>query len=210
MAAYWPEFIAIALAHLLAVASPGPDFAIVTRQCVLSGTRAGVWTSVGVGSAILLHVSYCLLGVALLLSSSPQLFDVMKLLAAAYLTYIGVRALRSKGFSIDQDDFAAAKNFSRRQAVIQGFLTNGLNPKATLFFLALFTVVIDPATPVIVQVFYGLYLAVATFIWFALLSLFLGHRLVRERMLRLGIWFERAMGVLLIFLALQIALTLSA
>jgi len=210
MTAYWPEFFAIALAHLLAVASPGPDFAIVTRQCVLSGTRAGVWTAVGVGSAILLHVGYCLLGVALLLSSSPQLFNVMKLLAAAYLFYIGVRALRSKGFVFEKDQFVAAENFSPHQAVVQGFLTNGLNPKATLFFLALFTVVIDPATPLIIQVFYGLYLAVATFVWFALLSLFLGHRLVRDRMLRLGIWFERAMGALLILLALQITLTLRA
>lgn len=208
MTAYWPEFFAIALAHLLAVASPGPDFAIVTRQCVLSGTRAGVWTAIGVGSAILLHVSYCLLGVALLLSSSPQLFNAMKLLAAAYLFYLGVRALSSQGVTLKHDEIATAEKFSPPQAVMRGFLTNGLNPKATLFFLALFTVVIDPATPVLIQVFYGLYLAVATFLWFAMLSLFLGHRLVRERMLQLGIWFERAMGAVLILLALQIALTL--
>jgi len=210
MTAYWPEFFAIALAHILAVASPGPDFAIVTKQCVLSGTRAGVWTAVGVGSAILLHVSYCLLGVALLLSSSPQLFNVMKFLAATYLFYLGLRALRSRGFELEQGQADTAGGFSRRQAIVQGFLTNGLNPKATLFFLALFTVVIDPMTPVVIQIFYGGYLAVATFTWFALLSLFLGHRLVRERMLKLGIWFERAMGVVLILIALQIALTLQA
>jgi RhtB (resistance to homoserine/threonine) family protein len=204
MAAYWSEFLAIALAHLLAVASPGPDFAIVTRQCVLTGTRAGVWTALGVGAGILLHVCYCLLGVALLLSSSPQLFTVMKLLAAAYLIYLGVRALRSSGFQMQMDSEGNNDDFVPAKAVLQGFLTNGLNPKATLFFLALFTVVIDPATPVAVQLFYGAYLAVATFVWFALLSLFLGHRAVRERILALGVWFDRAMGVLLILLALQI------
>lgn len=209
MTSYWSEFFTIAIAHLLAVASPGPDFAIVTRQCVLSGTRAGVWTALGVGSGILLHVTYCLLGVALLLASSPGLFNVMKLVAAAYLFYIGIRALRSTGFDQDDERLAANTGFSRRQAVMQGFLTNGLNPKATLFFLALFTVVIDPQTPTTVQLFYGAYLAVATFVWFALLSLFLGHRVVRERMLRLGIWFERGMGVVLVVLAIQIGLSLS-
>ena len=59
---YWVEFLTIAVAHLFAVASPGPDFAVVTRQCVTGGTKAGVWTSLGVGTGILLHVSYCLLG----------------------------------------------------------------------------------------------------------------------------------------------------
>lgn len=92
---------------------------------------------------------------------------------------------------------------------MQGFLTNGLNPKATLFFLALFTVVIDPQTPLAIQIVYGGYLAVATFVWFAMLSLFLGHRAVRDRMLELGIWFERGMGVVLVALALQIGLSLS-
>ena len=70
---YWAEFFTIAIAHLFAVASPGPDFAVVIRQNVRGGTRSGVWTSLGVGCAILLHVSYCLLGVALLLSQSPAL-----------------------------------------------------------------------------------------------------------------------------------------
>ena len=209
MSAYWPEFLTIAVAHLFAVASPGPDFAIVTRQCVLSGTRAGVWTALGVGSGILLHVSYCLLGVALLLSGSPMLFNIMKLLAAAYLLFLGVRALRSQGFHADETAKSAQSVFSPYQAVLQGFLTNGLNPKATLFFLALFTVVIDPQTPMSVQLFYGAYLAIATFIWFSLLSFFLGHKLVRERMLKLGIWFERGMGVVLILLALQLGMSLT-
>ena len=86
-----------------------------------------------------------------------------------------------------------------------GFLTNGLNPKATLFFLALFTVVIDATTPVSIQIIYGIYLAVATFAWFALLSKVLGRQSVRDFVLRSGVLFERAMCLVLIFLAVQIA-----
>ena len=91
---YWGEFLTIAIAHLFAVASPGPDFAVVTRQCITAGTRAGVWTSLGLGFGILLHVTYCILGVALLISQSSFLFNAMKYLASAYLIYLGIQSVR--------------------------------------------------------------------------------------------------------------------
>ena len=204
---YWTEFLTIALAHLLAVASPGPDFAIVVRQSVTGGTRMGVWTSAGVGSGILVHVAYCILGVAILLTQSTTLFMVMKYVAAAYLVYLGVMSLRAKPHSEAELHLEDAARLSPGQAFWRGFLTNGLNPKATLFFLALFTVVIDSNTPTLIQVFYGLYLAVATFAWFAMLSSILGREQVRKTMLKSGVWFERCMGVLLLLLAIQIVLT---
>lgn len=205
---YWAEFLTIAIAHLFAVASPGPDFAVVMRQCVTGGTRAGVWTSLGVGSAILLHVSYCILGVAILLSQSSALFNIMKYVAAGYLFYLGLQSIRLS-FIVEQNDSTESKSpvIEPGSAFILGFLTNGLNPKATLFFLALFTVVIDSSTPTIVQVFYGAYLAIATFAWFAMLSRLLGRQGIRELLLRSGAWLERAMGSILIFLAVQIAIS---
>ncbi len=203
---YWAEFLTIAIAHLLAVASPGPDFAVVLRQCVFAGTRAGLWTSFGVGTAILLHVAYCLLGVAFLLSQSAALFNTMKLVAAAYLFYLGAQSIRnSLRFEGSADKTSETPILQPRRAFVLGFLTNGLNPKATLFFLALFTVVIDTSTPTLIQFFYGLYLAAATFIWFALLSLVLGIEKIRLFILRMGVWLERAMGTILLLLALQIA-----
>ena len=203
---YWQEFLTIAVAHLFAVASPGPDFAVVARQCVTSGTRAGVWTSFGVGTAILLHVAYCILGVALLLSQSPAFFSGMKYLAAAYLLYLGIQSFRqSMQAPVDAVNVAADIVVDARKAFVLGFLTNGLNPKATLFFLALFTVVIAPETPTSVQIVYGVYLALATFAWFAMLSRIMGRQHVRDFLLRAGIWFERGMGTVLVLLAVQIA-----
>ena len=205
---YWAEFFTIAVAHLFAVASPGPDFAIVTRQCMSGGTRAGVWTSLGVSSAILLHVTYCILGVALLLAQSTTLFNSMKYLAAAYLVYLGVQSIRG---SFRQTNTALYTRgevaISPSKAFVVGFLTNGLNPKATLFFLALFTVVIDSNTPSSIQALYGLYLAIATFLWFSMLSKILGRPNVRALIIKTRNWVERGMGAILILLALQISMS---
>src|SRR5690606_9631276 len=106
---------------------------------------------------------------------SPQTLQLVKFLGALYLAYLGATAIRSSFVSAGPD-LAGSLNVrqSPRKALLHGFLTNGLNPKATLFFLALFTVVIDSGTPVVIQAFYGLYLSLATFAWFAMLSLVLG------------------------------------
>ena len=201
------EFLTIAIAHLLAVASPGPDFAIVMKQSVNGGVRTGLWTSAGVGTGIFLHVTYCVLGVALLLSRVDWLFFIVKLVAAAYLAWLGFQAIRHVWRSAEAADAVAANaELDPAKAFYSGFLTNGLNPKVTLFFLALWTVVISPQTPVGIQVLYGVYLALATFAWFAMLSRLLGQQHVRGLLLRSGKWFEFGMGLVLLFLAAQIVL----
>ena len=208
---YLPEFLAIALAHFVAVASPGPDFALVLRQAVSRGKQAGLWTSAGIATGILVHVAYCLLGVALLLSRSPTLLLATKCIAALYLAWLGMGAIRDARHPVVTGSVdSLVPPLSRRKLWLAGFLTNGLNPKATLFFLALFTVVISPSTPLPVQMAYGVYLSLATFAWFALLSSLLGIAAVRAWMLGAGIWFERGMGVVLIGLALQMAVSLVA
>ncbi|MBT8147690.1 MAG: LysE family translocator [Gammaproteobacteria bacterium] len=206
---YLSEFLTIAVAHLFAVASPGPDFAIVMRQSISNGRGAGLWTSAGVALAILLHVTYCVLGVGLLLSSSPNLFMAVKIIAAFYLVLLGYRAFRDslRHAEIQVSD-VDSQSHKPGKWLLTGFLTNGLNPKATLFFLALFTVVIDIETPFLVQAFYGVYLSLATFCWFAMLSVILAIGSVREWFLKSGAWFERIMGLVLIGLGLQLAWTL--
>ncbi|MNP00941.1 Threonine efflux protein [compost metagenome] len=205
---YWTEFLTVVLIHLLAVASPGPDFAIVVRESVAHGRRAGTWTALGVGAGIFVHVAYSLLGIGLIVSQSIMLFNALKWAAAAYLLYIGIKALRAK----PADPLAAeaalmAGERSPRGAFVTGFVTNGLNPKATLFFLSLFTVVIDPHTPLAIQAGYGAYLAVATGLWFCLVAMLFSQQRVRAAFARMGHWFDRTMGAVLIALGVKIAFT---
>src|SRR5256885_4192866 len=90
------EWIAVVTITLLAVISPGADFAMVTRNSLLRSRRAGLLTALGIGLGVLVHVGYTLLGVGLLMQQSTWLFDVVKLLGAAYLIYLGVTMLRSR------------------------------------------------------------------------------------------------------------------
>ena len=205
---YWTEFLTVALIHLLAVASPGPDFAVVIRESVSHGRRAGLFTALGVGCAIFLHVTYSLLGIGLIVSQSLVLFSILKWLAAGYLLYIGIRALRAQ--PADPAVLAALADGCERTgrgAFATGFLTNALNPKATLFFLSLFSVVIDPHTPRLIQAGYGVYLAGATASFFCLVALLFSQSRVRSGFARMGHWFDRVMGALLIALGVRLALS---
>ncbi len=205
---YGIEFSKVALAHLLAVASPGPDFAIVLRQSLLHGRRTATWTSVGVGTAILLHVAYSLLGIGLILKSSPLAFSTLKYTGAAYLVWMGVQALRTRPRALENSPVVPpAPTPTARAAWVTGFLTNALNPKVTLFFVALFVTVINPQTPKWIQAGYGLWMTVATMAWFSLVSAVFTRAPVRAVFIRRGHWLDRALGAVFIAFALSLALT---
>lgn len=202
------EFMTVALVHLLAVASPGPDFAVVVRESVTQGRRVGSWTALGVGCGIFVHVAYSLLGIGLIVSQSIVLFNLFKWLAAGYLLYLGWRALRARPMSLDSaDEVGTTSDRSPWQAFVVGFVTNGLNPKATLFFLSLFTVVISADTPLWVQAGYGVYLAGATALWFLLVAWLFSRGRVRAGFARMGHWFDRLTGAVLIGLGVRLAVS---
>jgi threonine/homoserine/homoserine lactone efflux protein len=210
---YWAQFIKVAVAHLLAVASPGPDFAMVVRQSLAHGRRAAVWTSVGIGSAILVHVTYTVLGIGILLRTYPLAFVAVKFVGAGYLAWIGVKGLLSRPRSgLSGAPAGAEAALSRpaepapRAAWTTGFLTNAFNPKVTLFFVAIFAALVDPATPKAIQGAYGLWLSASTMAWFSMVSVFFTRENVRSAFLRGGHWIDRAMGIVLIGFALALAL----
>jgi threonine/homoserine/homoserine lactone efflux protein len=202
------EFLTIAGVHLLAVASPGPDFAIVLKHSISFGRRAAIITSVGVGTAILIHVTYSLLGLGILIKTTPVLYQVFSFVAAAYLLYLGWGAIRSpapnKLNEVEVD--RTVQVITDKKAFMVGFLTNGLNPKATLFFLSVFAVAVSPETPNIIKLGYGLYLAFATGVWFCVLSLFLSSKKVTQFIGKKSYLFDRVMGIVLILLAIKLVM----
>lgn len=208
MSLFLTQFLTVALVHFLAVVSPGPDFAMVTRNSIIYSRRTGIYTAIGIAVGIMVHVAYSLFGIGFIIAKSIVLFNVIKFIGAGYLIYIGYKSLRSKPVSQNETQVVAAKeDISTWSSFKVGFLTNALNPKATLFFLALFTQIIDPATPKLVQFFFGVEMMVITFVWFALVSLFFSNSLIRSRVGKVQHYVERATGAVLIALGIKVALS---
>lgn len=204
---YLSIILAVALVHLLAVMSPGPDFVMVTRNSLVYSRRTGVYSAVGLGFGILVHVIYSLVGIGLLISQSVVLFNIIKFIGAAYLIYIGYKSLTSKSSKLQLDTEEHKKDISPLKAMQIGFLTNVLNPKATLFFLSLFTLVISPETPLGVKIFMGIEMAVVTALWFAFVAFLISNHHVKSRLQKIQQKAEKFIGFVLIGLGIKVALT---
>lgn len=202
-------FATIAFAHLLAVISPGPDFAMVTRQTLAHGRGAGLWTAWGIATGIIFHVAYGLFGLGWLLLQLPQLLEVLRYGGASFLIYMGLkaagwRALRSAAGKTAEP--LPAPTSARRDYLV-GLITNLFNPKATLFFVALFSAAITAQTPLGLRLGLGLWIVLSTGIWFSFVAVSLGMPHVRARLLSHARLIDRAMGLILIALGLGMLLS---
>ncbi|PIR21426.1 MAG: amino acid transporter [Deltaproteobacteria bacterium CG11_big_fil_rev_8_21_14_0_20_47_16] len=204
---YLPEFLTVATVHLLAVMSPGPDFVMISRNSLVYSRKTGICSAIGLGLGILVHITYCLLGIGLIISKSIVLFSIMKYLGAAYLLYIGWKSITSKSHHQQNHHEVRQPDPSTLSAIRMGFFTNVLNPKATLFFFALFTQVISAQTPITIQIIYGTYMAIATAVWFTIVALILSHHHIKQRFTRIQHHVERVLGVVLIALGIKVALS---
>lgn len=198
------EWIAVITITLLAVISPGADFALVSRNSLLLSRRAGVLTALGIGLGVLLHVGYTLLGVGLLLQQSTWLFHALKLAGAAYLIYLGVNMLLSKPNNAAPNN--QPKPPADAAALRSGLLTNALNPKTAVFIVSLFMQVVQPSTSLATQLGYGAFIALAHVGWFALVALCFSAGPVRNSLLAARQWIDRLFGGLLIGFGALLAL----
>jgi RhtB (resistance to homoserine/threonine) family protein len=205
-----PMSFALLSAYIVAVIammSPGPDFAVTVQTSVRHGGRAGIFTALGIACGTLVHFAYINIGLGALIAHSVVAFNVMKFAAALYLGYIGFKALRSqpkRGGA--EENTARAEELSDARAFRRGFVTNALNPKAALFFLSYFTLVVDPNMPAMTLAGFVTLLAFTTAAWFSLVSWGFSRPRVREQFLRLGHWFDRTTGAILVALGVRVAL----
>ena len=197
------EFLTVASLHLFAVASPGPDFALVIRQCFRYWKRSAIWTSLGISLGILFHVSLSLIGLGLLITYQPSIFNGLKILASLYILYLGVVSIFNKSIlHLDKKKKSSTTLYLR--CFLSGLITNTLNPKAFLFFITVFTLVISPSTSQILQGIYGLYMALATFLWFAMISIIFTNKSMTSKYVYFLPWIERIMGFILVIISIQI------
>ena len=195
------EFFTVAILHLFAVASPGPDFALVTRQSLRYNRKVAIWTSLGIGVGILFHSLLAITGLVLLITSDELFSTILKIIGSLYLLYLGVNSiLGSKGLvNIEQEN----TNTDKVNGFLAGLITNVTNIKAIFFFITVFSVVIGTGNNLHLLL-YGAYMALATFIWFSIISyIFTSEGFKNKFSSFLGL-FEKIIGFVLILLSLQI------
>lgn len=196
-------FTVVAITSVVMV-TPGPDMLLVLRNTVVAGRRAGVRTSWGVLAGNLLHITYCLLGIGLLIARSIVAFAALKYAAAAYLVYLGIMSFRAASEPIEAGE-VEAHGISRRW-FLQGFINNVLNPKGALFYLGVFTVVITPGTSAAVMLLLvaSMMLVSASF-WLLFVST-LDRPVVRGWFARSQRAVNRVCGAVLILFGVRVAL----
>ncbi|MCA1369032.1 LysE family translocator [Bradyrhizobium sp. BRP14] len=208
MSNYLIELASLMAIFSFAIVSPGADLAMVMRQSLVYGRRQAIITSFGIGTSLMFHVTYTILGLGLIISQSIYLFNIVKWCGVAYLIYIGVKALRAGQTEIAVEageDAGKGRRQSALKAFGLGFAANALNPKAVFFFLSIFSTVVSAHTPMMVKFGYGLVMASALILWFVGVSLFMTTPRMRAAFTRASKWIDRASGMVFIALGLKLA-----
>jgi threonine/homoserine/homoserine lactone efflux protein len=207
------QFVALGGVVLLAAMSPGPDFAIVTRNAMISGRRAGMACGVGIAVGVFAWAVVTALGIAGLLAASAVAFTVVKLVGAAYLVLLGVRALlaaRRGNYDGNNDGVPhtrGARATGTLAAFRQGLVTNLLNPKVAVFFVALLPQFLPTSASALDHLLLAVVAAGVTLTWFTVLAGVVSslRRLLTANRVRRTL--DAVMGTLLVGLGIRIATT---
>jgi RhtB (resistance to homoserine/threonine) family protein len=189
-----PTLLTLSGLMLVSLISPGPDFAVIVRNSLIYSRKTALLTALGIALGILVHVSYTLCGLGIVIRESTWLLTIIKYSGAVYLLYIGYKGLRAKKATLTTNEAHQKRDISAGSALSSGFLTNALNPKCILFFISLFSLVISPNTPPAILALYGVIIFVETLAWFSFVAFCLSGKRTRERFNAIGYWIERLTG----------------
>ncbi|MDV2859744.1 LysE family transporter [Psychrobacter sp. CAM01] len=216
---FWHGFLLITSVHLLAAASPGPDFVLVSQQTLSKGRRTGLICSLGITLGLAVHITYSVLGLATVIAHSQPLLTAIKWLGGAYLVYLGWQGIGAKPKPASdlalnvpqqrpiqhpaQDGFKDDSTFATLR---RGFFCNVFNPKAPVYFVAIFTLVLSPDIPLWQLSIYGVWMMVLQMAWFSTVVMLLSIPAILKRFGRVEHWIDRILGSAMIALGLNLIL----
>jgi threonine efflux protein len=190
--------------HLLSAAMPGPDFVLVSQQTLSNGKRAGLLCSFGIALGLSIHIIYSSFGLAAVIANSASAIWAIKLLGGSYLIYLGINGLMSKARNLEVISISPVAKRSAAKTIGMGFLCNALNPKTSIYFVSLFTIVLSQDTPVQHLLIYGLWMMVLQLAWFCFLTLLLSRPAVTSKFQRMGHWIDRIAGGAMLLLGIKV------
>ena len=238
---FWHGFLLITTVHLLAAASPGPDFVLVSQQTLAKGRRTGLICSLGITLGLAVHIIYSVLGLATVIAHSQPLLTAIKWLGGGYLIYLGWQGIQAKpkkpsdlanstnavdsevssSAHVSQDALTSqtpppAKDISTQKlpsnsestfaTMRRGFFCNVFNPKAPVYFVAIFTLVLSPDIPLWQLAIYGVWMMVLQMAWFSTVVMLLSIPAIHRRFQRFEHWIDRVLGTAMIVLGLNLIL----
>ncbi|QDE30798.1 LysE family translocator [Shewanella polaris] len=207
----------LAVIHIVALMSPGPDFAIIVRMATQQTRLTALYCALGIAVAILVHTFLSLMGISVMIQQSHVAFMVVQLIGSSYLAWMGYGALKSALTSIiNKREISSAELSAQSQPTTTGLIssikgfkvglyTNLLNPKALIFFITLFSVLITPQVNNSTKIAAAILLFVLSLAWFSLLALVLSKPQVQQKLLAANTIIDLLVGIIFIAVALTIA-----
>ena len=203
---FWQGLAIVTVVHVLAALSPGPDIALMTRQSLVHGRAAGIWTSMGISLGLSIHIVYSIAGLAAVIVHTAQWMALFKIAGGCYLVFLGICGLRSSPNQAGNEHHATEPETHRsaHRFLVTGFFCNALNPKAVVYFLSLFTVVLSPEMPLPTLVIYGGWIMLLQMTCFTTLACLFTHASIHARFVRTGHWIDRVFGATMIALGIKV------
>jgi threonine/homoserine/homoserine lactone efflux protein len=199
---FWGIFVTVALAHFLALLSPGPDFVLVVKSAIKNNGKNAIGVAIGIASANALYITLCLIGVGSILAASIYVMVGLKIVGGLFLIYLAVQALRAHKSSYNNLDISDSKNSDVIKTTflkefITGFMSGILNPKNLLFYLSLFTVVLTPEIGFAFKLGLGIWMTAIVFLWDLSIIFLLSTRKVRSKFTKAAYYIDKVTGALL-------------
>ncbi|GIU29412.1 LysE family transporter [Shewanella schlegeliana] len=200
--------LSLSIIHLLALASPGPDFALVVRLATQESRTAAVASALGIAVAILGHTLLSLTGVSIIIQSSNLLFTLVQLAGASYLAWMGIGAIKAAWLHwrdpVALEKASNSTGLTGFRGFLQGLYTNLLNPKALVFFITLFSTLITPTVSLSTKSMAALLLFLLSFIWFSFIAVVLSKPRVQLKMKKASPFINLVTGTIFVGVALTI------
>ena len=195
-------FITVALAHFLALLSPGPDFILVVKSAIRNKSKSAIGVAFGIALANAVYIGLCLIGVGSILAASIPIMITLKIIGGLFLIYLAYQALKARKSSYENLD--AFENIGSRDRLnsfwlefITGFMSGILNPKNLLFYLSLFTVVLTNDVSFSFKLGLGIWMTAVVFLWDAAIIFLLSTQQIRKRFTKIAFYIDKVTGVLL-------------
>lgn len=198
-------FFTLASIHIGAVMTPGANFLTVTQNALSYSRRTGLLTVVGVATGSSLYVLAGMIGFAAVISQSPLIYSLIRMVGAAYFVYMGCQLLtRQPRLAKIETTPTAPHDLTRKQAYRSGLLSATANPAAALYFLSLFTTLMPVSSALPVKILASLLLVSITLTWYTFVALTFSNHHVRRLYQRIEKWVNRVFGVLWLLLAVKL------